>query len=88
MPVTQYCCFREVVTDDLGTHYLTPRDDPMEYEFPINFIFDTHQQATDWLADPENLDAWGIDPEECREWVIVEVVETVVATVVHLFPKE
>jgi hypothetical protein len=85
---TKYCCFREVVKDDAGVaHYVTPHDDPMEYEYPINFIFPDWQEATDWLADEENLDAWGLDPEECREWVVVEVSETVVATVVHLFPK-
>ncbi len=55
---------------------VTPRDDPMEYEFSINFVWDSMTKALTWL----NTDAedWGVDPEESNTWLIVKVTEEVV----------
>lgn len=71
--MTTYYTFKERNEDG---ELVTPRDDPMEYEFSINFVWDSMIKALTWL----NTDAedWGVDPEESSAWLIVKVTEEVV----------
>ena len=60
--MTTYYTFKERNEDG---ELVTPRDDPMEYEFSINFVWDSMIKALTWL----NTDAedWGVDPEESSD---------------------
>jgi len=46
---------------------ITPRSNPKEYEYPIDFRFDSAEQAVQFLTefDPER--------EESKDWVLVKV---------------
>jgi hypothetical protein len=73
----EYYTFKEVVEDDEGNPCLeTPHHDPMEYEFSINFIFETPEKAIAWLDT--DADCWGLEPEEYEDWVLVKITEEVV----------
>ena len=43
---------------------VTPRADPHEYEFAIDFQFYTPEDAVKFLSD------WGIEQEEYKDWVL------------------
>lgn len=53
-----------------GPCYMIPRADPMEYEFPIDFVFGSKDEAWDFL------DEWEIPREESDEWILIKVTET------------
>ena len=48
---------------------VTPRADPMEYEFSIDFMFTSPPAAALMLKD------WGIPYDEYKNWVLVKVLE-------------
>lgn len=55
-----------------NTCLMTPRADPHEYEFAIDFIFKTEEEAVSFLTD------WEIEPEEYINWVLCkETIEPV-----------
>jgi hypothetical protein len=68
--------WKEMAMDDDGNLLpIDPHHDPMQYEFPVNFIFDTVAEADAWLRD--DADDWGISPEESDDWVLVKYTETI-----------
>jgi hypothetical protein len=76
-PKVVYFTYMQVVTDDEGkTHLVTPHDDPMQYEFAIDFIWQTKKMARDWLKN-EAAD-WSIEAEEAAEWSLVKVTQEIV----------
>ena len=69
IPVETWYEWKEYVKgegDDVPRLY-TPRDDPMEYEYAINFAFDTVDQAVDFLTE------WDEEREESKDWVLCKV---------------
>ena len=71
-----YFMWKELVLNDEGEQVLaTPHYDPMQYEFSINFVFETMAGADSWLAD--DAEDWGIFPEESDDWVLVKYTETI-----------
>jgi hypothetical protein len=82
---TTYYCFRELINFgklEGGERLVTPHGDPMEYEYPIDFIFETREKAIEWLR--EQTEDENIEPEEIENWHIVRVTETVVRTGCYL----
>jgi len=56
--------WKELVQDAEGNSELhTPRGDPMEYEYPIDFLFETEEEAQEFLTEQ-------IEPEEYANWVL------------------
>lgn len=49
-----------------NTCYITPRGDPQLYEYPIDFIFQSEEDAVAFIVDHE------IEPEEYEDWVLVK----------------
>jgi len=78
MSNTEHYCFKELKDfgDEHGEQLVTPRDDPMEYEYSINFIFESPALATAWLK--EQIEDESISLEECEDWEIVKVSEEVI----------
>ena len=72
-----YFMWKEMVEDmDTGEwHALTPWDDPMVYEYPINFVFDTVEEAQKWLVE-ESEESWNVERSESDDWVLVKFTET------------
>jgi len=69
IPVETWYEWKEYIQaegDDVPRLY-TPRDDPMEYEYAINFAFDTVDQAVDFLTE------WDEEREESKDWVLCKV---------------
>jgi hypothetical protein len=69
IPVETWYQWKEYGTldEEDGPRLFTPRADPMEYEFPIDFIFDSVEQAVNFLTE------WDIEREESKDWVLVKV---------------
>lgn len=61
LPKTEvwYCWkeFRTVEGED-GPRLLTPRGDPMLYEYPADEIFDTSKEAHEWKAENASEEDW------------------------------
>jgi len=72
-----YFMWKEMVEDmDTGEwDAMTPWDDPMVYEFPVNFVFDTIEEAQKWLE--EESEEWGVERPESDDWVLVKFTETI-----------
>lgn len=47
--------------------FLTPWADPMLFETPFDYLFDTVKEAKQSLVD------FIVDPEESKEWVLVKI---------------
>lgn len=74
-----YFMWKEMVEDidgDGAWHALTPWDDPMVYEYPINFVFDTVEEAQKWLVE-ESEESWNVERSESDDWVLVKFTETI-----------
>lgn len=56
----------EILEGEDSPRLLTPRDSA-DYEFPINFMFDSVEQACMFLNE------WDEDREESKDWVLVKV---------------
>lgn len=82
----KYLCFKEVRQDGDISYFETPHHDSMVYETPINFIFDSVEEATQFAINFVNQEVWGFTAEEASEWVIVEHTETMVASLIHIKP--
>jgi len=68
IPVESWYEWKEYDKDgEDGPRLLTPRLDPMEYEFAINFAFDSAEQACMFLNE------WDIEKEESKDWVLVKM---------------
>lgn len=53
---------------------VVPHADTMKYEFPIDFMFDSPEEAETFLVD------WGLTDEAREdEWVLVHITQTEVA---------
>lgn len=80
-----FWCWRERVTED-GEERLAPlHSDPHIYEYPLNFIWDTEEEAREWrdnwIREEEAAAAEdGIESEEAKDargWVLVHYLGTV-----------
>ena len=60
--------WREVVDDGHEKRLLTPHSDPMEYEYPVDFIYETRQEAIEGL-----IELGLIDEAINDKWTLVEV---------------
>lgn len=64
---------------------LTPHANPDEYEYPLDFLFDTPEKATAWLK--EYVEDGNIEQEEADTFVLVrktlEVVDSSVYALVN-----
>lgn len=74
---TVHYTFKTPVTVDGETRLATPREDPMEYECPIDLSWDTERKAYAWLEE-EAKEVYDIEPEESDGWVLVRITEEVV----------
>lgn len=77
---TVYYTFKEIVeiVDSYGeTRLAAPREDPMEYEYPIDFTWDTEIKAYAWRDEDAEAE-YGIDPEESNGWILIRVTEEIV----------
>ena len=75
MATTKYE-FKEKGFNDDGSfsHYVTPRADPKVYEDPYDYVFDSEQEAINFIR--EQVEEECIEAEEVQNWVLVEVVTT------------
>jgi hypothetical protein len=71
-----YYTFREPVPSEEGGRLLAPHADPRCYEWPLDYMWATEQEARDWLA--EAIDDETIDRDEADAWVLVHYVGTIV----------
>ena len=77
MTTNTFYSWREKLVDEDGVERLIiPHGDPMIYEFPIDFVFLSADDAETFIID-HALD-WGLEAEETNEWVLVSCTETMV----------
>jgi len=81
-----YFTFKEVELDeDNGQEYLiTPHSNPYQYETPIDFVWNTKEEARAWVAN--DAEDWGLEEEEVSAWVLVKVTEEVISQVCYTNP--
>tara|TARA_R110000851_G_scaffold254040_1_gene406533 strand:- start:593 stop:841 length:249 start_codon:yes stop_codon:yes gene_type:complete len=80
--------WKEMVEDiegDGAWHAMTPRDDGRVYEFPINFKFATMSEAYSWLE--QESEDWGIEHSESEDWMLVEIVQTLLPKIEYTHEK-
>ncbi len=66
---------------DTGTdHYFVPMSDPMEYEYPFDYVFytieDAHTMIKEVIEDAQEMDAGcscHVDIENMKNWILCEV---------------
>ena len=77
MLVKSYYMWKEMVQDEETGEWnaIIPWNDPMEYEYPINFTFDTMDEAFQWLTD--DSEEWGVPRSESDDWVLVSCTEII-----------
>lgn len=66
-----FYCWRERVTSAGVERLLVPCSDPMRYEFPIDFVFDSPQAALDAVESFE-------DVFDADSWVLVHYTGTII----------
>jgi hypothetical protein len=79
--------FREKMQDDEGNEVLAyPRANPMEYEYAIDFYWDSPEKAYEYLKDCHGEpDDW----DEIKNWVLVrETQETLTPSIIEGFVKD
>jgi len=65
LPKTEtFYVWKELVAfDNEDDRLLTPHSDPMEYEYPIDFMFESPEEAMKWVKECEM-------EEEARDWIL------------------
>jgi hypothetical protein len=73
----EWYMWKEIVQfdDEPQPRFITPRSNPMEYEYPVDLLFETATKAVAWLEEEREtvaeLDAEAEDDTEA--WVLVRV---------------
>lgn len=63
--------FKELVEMDGELRFVTPRADPMQFEYPFDYLYETVHEALDHLTN-----IMTVQEDEYKDWVLVRTAFT------------